>query len=346
MRSFNDMSPPASSDLNAAPGQTASIPASPATAVVLPGPVADSAAASQADPSIPDGQRMQLVYLEMDQQQLDDSYNQIVYAPSLMQIVGRYASTSAAVRCRLGEPKRISYGEAEIERFDLYAASVKHAPVCLFLHGGAWRQDEARDYAFPAELFLGAGVHYAAIDFDNVITTGGDLAPMADQVRRAIAFVYRNASSFSGDPNRIFVVGHSSGAHLAAVALTTEWGALGLPRDVIKGGIVCSGIFDLLPVSLSARRTYVSFTPQVIENLSPIRHIDRLSCPVLVAYGTHDTPEFQRQSREFASAATLAGKEVGLLVGGGYNHFELIETLGNPYGPLGRAALKLMHSVL
>ncbi len=339
------MSPAASSDPNAAPGRVASLPASSATAVERPEPVADSTAASPSELPIPEGYTRQLVYLDMDQQQLDDSYNQIVYAPNLVQIVGRYASASAAVRFRIGEPARISYGEAQVERFDLYAASVERAPFCLFLHGGAWRQDEATDYAFPAELFLGAGVHYAAIDFDNVITTGGDLAPMADQVRRAIDFIYRNASSFSGDPNRIFVVGHSSGAHLAAVALTTDWGALGLPSDVLKGGIVCSGIFDLIPVSLSARRTYVNFTPQAKENLSPIRHIDRLSCPVLVAYGTHDTPEFQRQSREFASAAIQAGKNVELLVGDGYNHFELIETLGNPFGPLGRAALKLMHSV-
>lgn len=346
MSSLKETAPPTPTGVNTSALQTASIPGSSAAAVVQPENVVDSSTPPQPKLSFPDDHGRQLVYLDMDQQQLDDSYNQVVYAPNLMQIVGRYASTSAALRLQLGEPKRVSYGDSESERFDFYAASSEPAPVCLFLHGGAWRQDEAKDYAFPAELFLGAGVHFAAVDFDNVITTGGDLIPMADQVRRAIAFVYRNAASFGGNPNRIFIVGHSSGAHLAAVALTTDWGALGLPSDVIKAGVVCSGIFDLVPVSLSARRGYVNFTPHMIESLSPIRHVDRLFCPVLIAYGTHDTPEFQRQSTKFANTATQAAKNVELLVGDGYNHFELIETLGNPYGPLGRAALKLMRSVL
>lgn len=286
-----------------------------------------------------------LVYLDMDQQQLDDNYNQIKYAPNQPQIVARYASNSAAVRARLGEPKRIAYGDAAVERFDLYTARAVNAPVCVFVHGGAWRQGDAKDYAYAAELFIGAGIHYAVLDFDNVITTGGDLAPIADQVRRAVAFIHRHASSFGGDPNRIFIIGHSSGAHLAAVTLTTDWGvAFGLPGDTIKGAIVCSGMFDLVPVSLSARSNYVNFTPQIIDALSPIRHIDGLACPVLIACGSYETPEFQRQSREFANAASKAGKDVHLMIGEGYNHFELIETLGNPYGQLGRAALRLMRS--
>jgi arylformamidase len=64
---------------------------------------------------------------------------------------------------------------------------------------------------------------------------------------------------------------------------------------------------------------------------------------VIVAYGTLETPEFQRQSRDFAAAMQAAGKPVQLLVGEGYNHFEIIETLSNPYGLLGRAVLEQMH---
>jgi arylformamidase len=76
--------------------------------------------------------------------------------------------------------------------------------------------------------------------------------------------------------------------------------------------------------------------------LSPIRHLDRLRAPLIVAYGSCETPEFQRQNREFAAAVDAAGKKGRLLVGEHYNHFELPETLGNPYGLLGRAALELM----
>jgi len=64
--------------------------------------------------------------------------------------------------------------------------------------------------------------------------------------------------------------------------------------------------------------------------------------PIVLAYGTFETPEFQRQPQAFATVLAAAGKRVRLLAGEGYNHFELIETLGNPYGIVGRAALELL----
>jgi len=77
---------------------------------------------------------------------------------------------------------------------------------------------------------------------------------MAEQVRRAVAWVYRNAPRFGGDPNSLYVSGHSSGAHLAGVILTTNWRQdFNLPADTVKGGLCCSGLFDLKPVRLSAR---------------------------------------------------------------------------------------------
>jgi len=172
---------------------------------------------------------------------------------------------------------------------------------------------------------------------------GGSLMVLADQVRRAVAWVYENIARFGGDPNRLYLGGQSSGGHLAAVALTTDWRRdFGLPADIIKGGLCISGMYDLAPVRLSARSRYVAFDDTTVAALSPIRHIDRLTAPLVVAYGTCKTPEFQRQSREFAAAVEAAGKPVRLVVGEHYNHFELPETLGNPYGLLGRAALDMM----
>src|ERR1700726_3903857 len=102
-------------------------------------------------------------------------------------------------------------------------------------------------------------------------------------------------------------------------------------------------MYDLEPVRLSHRSTYVKFTDESEQELSAQRHLDRLACPLIVGYGTCETPEFQRQARDFAAAVKAAGKPVQLLVGEGYNHFEMLETLANPYGLLGRAALELMR---
>ncbi len=283
------------------------------------------------------------VWLDMDQQELDDAYDQSKYAPNIQQVLKRYEVNSAAVRARLGAPKRLAYGPTPVEALDLYPARGQNLPIHVFVHGGAWRTGFARNYAFQAETFVRAGAHFITLDFTNVVETKGEMMPMAEQVRRALAWVYKNAGSFGGDANRIWLSGHSSGGHLAGVLLTTDWQALGVPKDIIKGGVCCSGIFDLKPARLSARSSYVKFTDEIEHALSPQRHLDRLNAPVVVAYGTYETPEFQRQSRDFAAAVKAAGKSVELLVAEGYNHFEIAETFANPYGLLGRAALEQMN---
>jgi arylformamidase len=283
------------------------------------------------------------VWLDMDQKELDDAYDQKVYASNVPQVLGRYKTNSDAARARIGQPRRYAYGPTAVEGLDVYVTKRANAPINILIHGGAWRGEVAKDYAFPAELFVTAGAHYVVPDFAPVQDHGGSLMPMAEQVRSAVAWVYRNAKSFGGDPNQIFVSGHSSGGHLAGCVLVTDWQKqFNLPADTVKGGLCCSGMFDLKPVRLSARSSYVKFTDEMEQALSPQRHIDKLNCPVIVAYGTLETPEFQRQSRDFAAAVKAAGKPVQLLVATGYNHFEIIETLGNPYGLLGRAVLEQM----
>ena len=86
------------------------------------------------------------------------------------------------------------------------------------------------------------------------IKAGGNLMPMAEQVRRAIAWVYKNAASFGGDPNRIYVSGHSSGAHLAGTSLITDWeGFRRADRMSSRARCCASGMYDLKPVRLSKR---------------------------------------------------------------------------------------------
>lgn len=284
------------------------------------------------------------VWLDMDQKALDDAYDQSKYAPNMPQLLKRYDSTSDATRRRIGKPKRLSYGSTSIEGIDLYATTVANAPINVFIHGGAWLIESADDFAFPAETFVRMGAHFLAVDFTNVKETNGDLMPLADQVRHAISWIYKNASSFGGDPNRLYLSGHSSGAHLASVAFVTDWAAdFGLPPDIIKGGLFCSGMYDLRPVRLSSRSKYVAFTGAAELALSPQRHVNRIVSPMIVAYGTMETPEFQRQARDFCAAARTAGKSVDLVIGENYNHFEIIETLANPYGLLGHAALSQMN---
>jgi arylformamidase len=258
-------------------------------------------------------------------------------------VTKRNAQKGAAVLARLGPPRRLAYGAAEIEKLDLYATKASNAPMNVWIHGGAWRLGDAAGAAYQAEMFVDRGAHFIALDFNNVIETKGNLMVLAQQVRRAVAWVFENAGTFGGDRNRLYVSGHSSGAHLAAVLLTTEWQReFGLPVDVVKGGLCASGMYDLYPVSLSARTSFVNFTAEVLEALSPQRHLDELTAPLIVAHGTLETPEFRRQNREFAAAVKTAGKAVEFIVMEGCNHFEVQESLGNPYGLLGHSVFRQM----
>src|SRR5262245_10840022 len=162
------------------------------------------------------------VWLDMDQAELDAAYDQSAYAPNLQQIVKRYATNSDGVRARLGPPRRHAYGATPIEGLDIYMTKYPSAPINIFIHGGAWRVELAKDSAFAAELFVRAGAHFVVPDFAWVQDVGGSLMPMAEQVRRAVAWVQRNAPSCGGDPSRIYVSGRSTGGDLAGVVLTPD----------------------------------------------------------------------------------------------------------------------------
>jgi arylformamidase len=259
----------------------------------------------------------------------------------MQEVLQRRAAAADAVRTRLGEPRRFAYGPTAVEQLDVFATGRTGAPIMIFLHGGAWRGGEARAQAYQAEMFVQAGAHWVAPDFATVMDVGLD--GMVAQVRGAVAWVARHAGDFGGDAGRIFVGGHSSGGHLAGTVLVTDWaGDFELPADLVKGGLCVSGMYDLKAVRLSARSSYVKFDDRLEHALSPQRHLDRLRAPVVVAYGERDSPEFQRQSREFAAALERAGRLRALLVGPGLNHFEMPESLASPDGLLGRAALELM----
>jgi len=302
----------------------------------------------------PSSRRGPLVWRDMDQRALDDAYDQLVYAPNRDLILARIAKASEIARKTLGAPERIAYGDSEYERLDLYRAAPTppssaggatkqtRAPINVFVHGGAWLRGSAAETALVAEPAVRAGAHAVVIDFINVEQSGGDLTPMAEQVARAIAWTWHCAESFGGDRERLYVSAHSSGAHLAACALSRGWREQDLPADFCKGALLVGGIFDLEPVRLSARSAYVKLTDRMEANLSAQRHIDGIGMPLIIGYGTCETPEFQRQSRDFFAALKAKQKNAELIVAEGYNHFELFETMANPYGIVGRARLRQM----
>ena len=155
-----------------------------------------------------------LVWLDMDQKELDDAYDQAVWAPNREHIAARRRLASERAIARLGPPRHVAYGPTEIEKLDIYKTGRPNAPMMIFIHGGAWKSGRAKDTAYMAEMYLTAGANFVIPDFVAVEAAGGSLMTMADQVRRAVSWVAKNAASFGGDPNRLYLSGHSSGGHL------------------------------------------------------------------------------------------------------------------------------------
>lgn len=224
----------------------------------------------------------------------------------------------------------ISYGNRESERFDLYLPNHKprKLPFAAFVHGGGWGRAMRADAGFPAKAIHRRGAAFVAIGFDAVPAI--DLSGQVDQVRRAWRYLVENAGSFGLDPTRGHLVGHSSGAHLAALAAFDPKGCP--PASVI----LLSGIYDLELVRLSACNGYLGLTPKSAACLSPIRSLSTSTGrpTVLVAWGAGEPEEFRRQSQDFARACKGRGLRViqGELPGRG--HFDTSLELANPHSPV------------
>ncbi len=283
------------------------------------------------------------VWLNMDQAELDAAYTQSNWAPNAREVQAEYNRRSESARERL-TLRRLLYGDSSVEQLDLFDSRSKtgSSPILIFIHGGAWAGGTAGDYSFVAERFVDAGFHVVIPDFDSVKDVNGNLAVLADQVRRCIRWCYEHAQEFNGDPNRIYLAGHSSGAHLAAVALTTNWSAQGLPSRILAGGILCSGMYDLKPVRLSARSKYINFTDAMEQSLSPMRHLAQIQAPLVVSWGTKESPEFQRQGSEFVAAVKKAKLPVTESTAD-LNHFEVLFGLSDPDGFLAPAVKALLR---
>jgi arylformamidase len=284
------------------------------------------------------------VWLDFDQEALDRAYNQSNYASNMQEVLARYASHSETYRTENGSPQRHKYGTSKKEELDFYPARSPNGATQIFIHGGAWRGGLAKNYGFLAELFCSAGINLLIPDFDRVEDAQNGLPTMVEQIRRAVQWAYTNAIKLKIDANNLHLFGHSSGAHLVACALTTDWPSnYQLPPNVIRSATCTSGIYDLKPVRLSSRNGYLNLTDDIEQTLSPERHAQKISVPLIVAHGTKESPEFIRQAQSFTNAINAhrtPNDAAQLLELEALNHFEVLEDVTQPKNELGAALLK------
>lgn len=285
----------------------------------------------------------QTLFLNYTQDSLNSSFNLPLWASNAQSVMKSYREDSAAIRKKY-PPKTVRYGRTAIESVDIFAPPhARNLPVLVFIHGGEWQNKITKsDASAPAETFIQNGCVYVTIDFTGI--PKDNLTEIVAQCRLAMSWVYHHIAQYGGDPKKLFVGGHGSGAHLAAVMMTTNWRVKRLPTQLIKGGVVISGIYDLYPISLSAQNKTLKFTENDVVNWSPIRHLDELTCPVVVVSGDKDSPEYQRQANAFTYVLGGMGKLQKSIISSSMNHYEVVTDLNKANTDLSAAVLQLMRT--
>jgi arylformamidase len=243
-----------------------------------------------------------------------------------------YARESDKLRSERKHSLNVPFGPTLAEHVDLYPAG-EDAPVLVYVHGGYWRARTGREFGFVARGPVSKGV--ATVVTNYALCPAVAIDEIVRQTRAALAWTYKNARSFGGNPERLHVAGHSAGGHLVAMLLATDWeGDYGLPAGIIEGATVISGLFDLAPFPYTFLQPKVQLTWDQVRRNSPILHLPEAAPPLLVAYGEDETDEFKRQSEDFLEAWRGKGLPGERLVLPGKNHYDVIDGFLDAGSPL------------
>ena len=266
------------------------------------------------------------VYLDYSQEELNRQYDQRSLVADSSPYISNWSEATQQAKSNFECRENLAYGDHRDEILDLYLPDIVQggeelAPLLVFCHGGAWRRLTKDESGHMAAAYVPEHVALAALNFS--LAPEKDLSSIVGQVRRAVLYLYENASKFMVNPKKFYVCGHSSGAHLAANIAVTNWSAMGAPHDLIKGVTLVSGPYDLEPVRLSARNDYLFLDASTARALTPQTHLRPGLPPAIFSWGGGELDEFQRQSASLAEAWENEGMAVQRLFFQDKNHFEM-----------------------
>jgi arylformamidase len=272
---------------------------------------------------------------------VERGYNNRAAVPEHPQWLARYAEDSRSAREAHRPMLDLRYGIGPKETLDLFVPTARARGTLVFIHGGYWRALDKADFSFVAPPFLARDLAVAVLNYD--LCPDATVATIADECRRAVAWLAREGPSTGALSERIVVGGHSAGGHLAVMLYATDWAAYGLPAAPFAGGFTLSGVHELHPLTLSSMNVDLRLDAVEARRLSPVHHAPRTDAPLLVACGADETSEFRRQSQLMFDAwpgNRPQGMNAPLFVAGRH-HFSVVCDLAEAHSGLTRAVLAL-----
>ena len=264
---------------------------------------------------------MPKLYRDFDQDELNVQYNAQATVGDIKPFLTEYAALSSKAKSTLDCRENISFGSSSEETLDLFPAGEK-APLFIFIHGGYWRMLSKNESSFMAMNFVDHGIAVAAVNY--TLRPHANLNQIVAEVRRSVAWLYDNSSFCKIDPDRIFVGGSSAGGHLAGMLVSGGWQKEhGLPEEVIKGGLLLSGLYDLEPVALSYANEWLNIDKAAAIRNSPVNFLPEKGCRLILSYGGSETAEFKRQSVSYAANWRAAGFTADCFELSHRNHFNI-----------------------
>ena len=246
-----------------------------------------------------------------------------------------FADRMAPGAVELAEPPitGIAYGSDARQQLDIYAplgrTETAH-PVLIFFHGGSWRDGEREGYGFVGRAFASRGFVTVIADYRKAPKVR--FPAFVQDTAATIAWVHTNIAKHDGDPECIFLMGHSAGAHIAMMAaLDPQWlAAKDLKPDVIKGVIGLAGPYDFLPLTSESSKIALGQWPDLTET-QPITYVRADAPPLLLLTGDKDTVVKPRNSQALADKIAALGGQPRLKIYYGVDHADIIMAVARPF---------------
>ncbi len=277
------------------------------------------------------------IYKDYSQEQLDLQYNNRHHVPDFKKYIDFWEQQSQLVLATLTSVKEIFYGDIQRETAAIFPSDHPASKTLVFIHGGYWQLFDKSKFYFIADAFADYGITVVIVNYP--IAPAANLDSIVSSGKKAIKWLYDNIGQYNGNPEDMYIVGHSAGGHLASMLMFDNSNYL---SNAIKGVCSLSGIFNLLPVQLSNLNTVLQLTNEVVKMYSPvyltaIRHI-----PLLLFVGEQETNEFKSQSSDWYDFLKKQSVDVELLVLPGLNHFSILNSLAEKKSFLHQYVCKFM----